>query len=241
MRVPRRATTSTLLHDGARVLRHIRGTDVPAVAVTRRDGVDRPVVALTFDDGPGPWTAPILDVLRDAGAHATFFVIGEAVVGYEDVLRRIDAEGHEVGNHTMTHRRLDTVSRRSIARELRQANRAVKRVLGAVPTTFRPPGFHYTTAVLEVARAIGFDRVVLSSATTDDYLREGAADIVDAIVPRVSPGGIIDLHDGRPPREPDPELGGTRLDRRPTVAAVELLLERLDRYSFVTVAELFAQ
>lgn len=214
---------------------------MPATVVASREGLGLPVVALTFDDGPGPWTEPILDVLSEAGARASFFVIGDAVPGNESILRRIRAEGHELGNHTMTHPRLDTVSRRTINREIRQANDAVRRVVGAAPTVFRPPGFHYNVAVLEVARAAGFGRVVLASATTDDYLRETAEEIVEAIVPRVAPGGIIDLHDGRPPHEPAPEAGGTRLDRKPTVEAAKLLLERLRGYSFVTVSELFAR
>jgi peptidoglycan/xylan/chitin deacetylase (PgdA/CDA1 family) len=229
-----------LLHDVARAARHARGTDLPAVTVRAREDVDTPVVALTFDDGPGPWTEPILDRLGEAAARATFFVIGDAIAGNERTLRRIRDEGHEVGNHTMTHPRLDTVRRRTIVRELRRANAAVERVLGVPPTCFRPPGFHYTTAVLEVARAVGFDRVVLASATTDDYRRDSAEEIVDAIAPRVAPGGIIDLHDGRPPGEPSPDAGGSRLDRAATVRAVELLLERLDGFAFVTVAELFA-
>lgn len=214
---------------------------MPATAVASREDLEQPVVALSFDDGPGPWTEPILDLLRDAGARATFFVIGEAVAGNERILRRIDAEGHEIGNHTMTHPRLDTVSRRTITREICRANDAVSRVVGTAPALFRPPGFHYNVAVLEVARAAGFGRVVLASATTDDFFRDTAEEIVEAIAPRVSPGGIIDLHDGRPPREPAPEAGGTRLDRRPTVEAVELLLARLHGYSFVTVSELFAR
>lgn len=204
-----------------------------------RDDLAERVVALTFDDGPGEWTEPILDLLAGAGARGTFFVIGDAIRGNERILRRMHAEGHEVGNHTMTHPRLDEVSRRIVRREIRRGNRAVESVIGVPPTVFRPPGFHYNVAVLEVTRGLGFDRVVLSSATTDDYFRPTAGEIVDAILPRVHPGGIVDLHDGRPPGEPPPDAGGTRTDRRPTVEAVELLLDALRDYSFVTVSELF--
>ena len=224
------------VHDLARIVRHVRGTDAQAPVVHGRDDVREPVVALSFDDGPSEWTEPILDLLRSAGARATFFVIGEAVRGNEGILRRIHAEGHEVGNHTMTHVRLDTVGRLRIARELRRGSAAIERVLGSRPIVFRPPGFHYTVAVLEVARAAGFERVTLASATTDDYIRDSGEEIVEAILPRVRPGGIIDLHDGRPPRE-----SGSRADRRPTVAAVERLLAALPRHSFVTVSELFAR
>ena len=228
-------------HAVAGILRHVRGMDVPASVVRSRDDVTEPIVALTFDDGPSEWTEPILDVLHDAGAHATFFVIGDAVAGNEGILRRIRAEGHEVGNHTMTHARLDAVTRRTVAREIRGTSRIVEQALGAAPTAFRPPGFRYTAAVLEVARAAGYDSVILSSVATDDYLRERAEEIVEAILPRVRPGAIVDLHDGRPPREPSPEEGGTRADRWPTVQAVGVLIDALPDYAFVTISELLAR
>jgi peptidoglycan/xylan/chitin deacetylase (PgdA/CDA1 family) len=227
-----------LVHHVARIVRHVRGLDVPASPVRCRDDLDDPLVALTFDDGPSEWTEAVLDTLRDTQARATFFVIGEAIPGREGTLRRISIEGHEVGNHTMTHRRLAEASRRAITHEIRQANRAVEKVIGAPPTVFRPPGFGYNVAVLEVARSAGFGTVVLSSATTDDYLRESAAEIVEAILPRVRPGAIIDLHDGRPPRESPLE---SRADRWPTVEATGLLIDALRDYSFVTVSELLAR
>jgi peptidoglycan/xylan/chitin deacetylase (PgdA/CDA1 family) len=233
--------TPEAAHSVARIVRHARGRDVPAVAIDSRDDLEEPVISLTFDDGPSEWTEPILDTLRRAGARATFFVIGEAISGRANTLRRIHAEGHEVGNHTMTHSRLDSVSRRTIAREIRRGSDAIEDVLAVRPTAFRPPGFHYNVAVLEVARALGFERVALASATTDDYLKESADEIVHAILPHVRPGAIVDLHDGRPLRETRSGAGGTRLDRWPTVAAVELLLKRLPEYSFVTVSELFAR
>lgn len=224
------------LHARAWMARRLHGAGAAAVPVRCRDDLREPVVALTFDDGPSEWTEPILDLLGDVGARATFFVIGDAIAGNERILRRIRDEGHEIGNHTMTHPRLDRVSRRRIALELRRASAAVERVLGAPPSVFRPPGFGYNVAVLEEARAAGFERVFLASVATDDYLRETGAEIVDAILPRVAPGAIIDLHDGRPPHERE-----TRPDRLPTVAAVELLLQALPQYELVTVSELVAR
>ncbi len=60
-------------------------------------------VALTFDDGPSQWTAPILAVLAEHGARATFFVVGQTAAANDELLQRIVAEGHEVGNHTWSH------------------------------------------------------------------------------------------------------------------------------------------
>ena len=229
------------VHDLARIVRHVRGRDVSATPVRCRDDLTEPVVALTFDDGPDEWTEPILDALRDAGAHATFFVIGEAIHGNEPVLERIRAEGHEIGNHTMTHPRLDTVSRRTIASEIRRGSKAIEQAIGEPPTAFRPPGFGYNVAVLEEAYSAGFDRVVLASVATDDFLRDSADDIVEAIAPRLRPGAIVDLHDGRTPREPAHGDGASRADRWPTVRAVELLIGALPEFAFVTASELLAR
>lgn len=228
----------SVLHRAARIARRIRGTDVPAATVRCRDELDEHVVALTFDDGPSEWTEPILDILGPAGAKATFFVIGDAIAGRERTLQRICDEGHELGNHTMRHVRLDTVTRRTIARELAQADEAVRLAVGVRPAVFRPPGFRHTQAVLEVARAAGFDPVILASAATGDWEMDSGEMIVDDILERVRPGGIIDLHDGRPPSDGPND---SRPDRLPTVAAVALLLQRMPSYEFVTVSELLAR
>lgn len=212
----------------------------PATLIRERPDVSEHVVALTFDDGPAVWTDPILDTLRDAGVRATFFVIGDAIPGLEATLARTVAEGHEVGNHTLTHPWLDLVeTREEIERELELASRAIEGVTGAAPAVFRPPGLRWSQTVLEAAGACGFGWVVQASVWTDDYALDSPEPIVDAILGGVVPGAIIDLHDGRPPHEPK---SASREDRRPTVAAVETIVPALLRrgYRFLTVSELLA-
>ena len=98
-------------------------------------------ISLTFDDGPGPCTAPILDLLAAHGGRATFFVIGSFAKKQRDLLRRMAAEGHEVGNHSWSHTRLaDSGSRRVITRELSRTNKLLTKVLGAPPRRFRGTG-----------------------------------------------------------------------------------------------------
>src|SRR5438046_2488027 len=105
-----------------------------ATLIEARADVAEDVVALTFDDGPAPWTELILDTLRDAGVRATFFVIGDAIPGLEATLARTVAEGHEVGNHTLTHPWLDEIeTREGIERELVLASRAIESVTGTAP------------------------------------------------------------------------------------------------------------
>ena len=85
-------------------------------------GVQTPkYVALTFDDGPRrDTTAPLLDGLRDRGAHATFFVIGEQIPGNEDLLERMAAEGHQIGNHTYSHVSLQGAAEFTAIEEIRK-------------------------------------------------------------------------------------------------------------------------
>jgi peptidoglycan/xylan/chitin deacetylase (PgdA/CDA1 family) len=215
----------------------------PATPIEGRPDLTDVVVALTFDDGPNVWTEPILNTLRAAGVRATFFVIGDAIPGIEKILARTAEEGHEVGNHTLRHPRLDLIeAREEIEREIVLTNSAIKEVIGTAPAVFRPPGFHHSPAVLEVVGACGFEWVVQASAWMDDYNRESPQEIVEAILSSVKPGAIIDLHDGRPPHEAPYGAGGTREDRWPTVAAVETIVPTLieREYTFLTVSELLA-
>jgi peptidoglycan/xylan/chitin deacetylase (PgdA/CDA1 family) len=195
------------------------------------------VVALSFDDGPSEWTGAILDLLRLHEAKATFFVLGEAIAGREDTLRRIADEGHEIGNHSMTHPRLVTCDDRTIRDELERANRLIEATVSVAPTVFRPPRFEYDERVLRVARDVGFRRTALASVAPHDYSTSNPHLIATLVSSSVTPGAIIGLHDGRPANEPDEEsLPG----REGTVAAVGLMLPRLlERgYRIVTVSEL---
>ncbi len=102
--------------------------------------VSESVVALTFDDGPrDPDTAQILDVLRDHGVVATFFLIGENVARHPGLARRIVREGHAIGNHSFTHRSLPTLADAQIRAEIERAAEAIRRATGLRPWLLRPP------------------------------------------------------------------------------------------------------
>src|SRR2546427_7435919 len=105
-----------------------------------RGPADGKRIALTFDDGPAPpFTEQILDILRARGITATFFVCGRNVERHPDVVRRIAAEGHTLGNHTYSHPFLCFRSRRSMAGEIDRTQEAVRKITGESPTLFRPP------------------------------------------------------------------------------------------------------
>jgi peptidoglycan-N-acetylglucosamine deacetylase len=198
-------------------------------------GVVEPAIAITFDDGPSPWTEPILALLAEHRARATFFMIGEAVSALPEIAAAAVAAGHELGNHTFTHVRLDERRSARIERELRRTSEVLQERTGIRPSSFRPPYVGYDGRVLAAAGRVGLTHAVVADAYPADYALESAREIADAALAVAEPGRIICLHDGRPPREPD---GITRQSRDATVAAVALILDELPGFRFVTVAEL---
>ncbi len=156
-------------------------------------------VVLTFDDGPSEYTARVLEILRENSVPATFFVVGECAVERPGMLSAILRDGHELGNHTYHHPRLDTVSRRVMAREVALTQAAITGQTGRATRLFRPPYIHTgppdsaTMIVVDALTRKGFV-VVGEDFDPGDWARPGA----DVIVQRSTgpEGGIVLLHDG---------------------------------------------
>jgi peptidoglycan/xylan/chitin deacetylase (PgdA/CDA1 family) len=205
----------------------------PGPVVRRGDPAGGRRIALSFDDGPSQWTAPILDLLRDHGARASFFVLGAAVAGREEVLRRATREGHELGNHLFSHRDAERLSDREIRSELRATTARVEALGLTRPELVRPPYGSDPGRVARIAAGLGLGPVVLWSIEPDDW-REDEPVIVAHVLEHLHPGAIVDLHDGRP------QETSSRPTRDATVAAVARLLAELGArgYRFVTVSEL---
>ncbi|MEV6494400.1 polysaccharide deacetylase family protein, partial [Actinoplanes sp. NPDC051633] len=155
-------------------------------------------VALTFDDGPDPvWTPRILDALRRHRATATFFVVGAQVNKHPDLVRRIVAEGHQLGLHSFTHRDLTTMSepRRRIEFEL--TRNAVAQATGQDLKLFRPPYLASPAKVDAPALALIADAgrrgyvTVLAARDTGDWRRPGAKIIAPAALPASAAGAIV--------------------------------------------------
>ncbi|MEV7214299.1 bifunctional polysaccharide deacetylase/glycosyltransferase family 2 protein [Kitasatospora cineracea] len=191
-------------------------------------------VALTFDDGPDPvWTPKILDVLKQQGVHATFFVVGTQVADHPELARRILAEGHQLGIHTFTHADLGRIApwRRSL--ELREAQLAVAGATGTTTALLRPPYSSTNDALTDAdwqavrqAGRAGY-LTVLTTLDSEDWQRPGVARIVaGATPPGPAAGQVVLMHDA----------GG---DRSQTVAALAELLPELKRagYRVGTVSE----
>lgn len=178
-------------------------------------------LALTFDDSPnGALTAELLDGLRERGARVTFFVIGEQIEGQEELLRRMRDEGHQVGNHTWTHRRLDNsgaVGRQELAR----TEAALSRVLGGSGYWVRPPwGFAGPETLREAAAPL-----LYWSLDTEDWCVLDAERVCRSIVDNACDGDVILLHDAY------------ATSVRGALDAVDELTRR--GFVFVTVEELF--
>ena len=204
---------------------------------TSRDGAPRDGgarLALTFDDGPSPWTGEILEALEDHGARATFFVLGCAIEGREAVLRRLVAAGCEIGIHGYSHRPLTTLSNEGIRDEMRQTVRLVEAATGRRPRLWRAPRLLADTRVRAVCAGLRL-REVWVTADTRDYL-SGADEVIARAVTGLHHRAILLLHDGRAAADaPDESLP----DRVGTVAAVPQILREARRRGFrvVTVSE----
>jgi peptidoglycan-N-acetylglucosamine deacetylase len=154
------------------------------------------VIAITFDDGPlQEYTPQILDILHQHQAPAAFFCIGKNISGREELLKKIDAEGHVIGNHSFTHHFwFDMFGSRKMLAELQQMDNEVSDTIGKKPRLFRPP-YGVTNPNLRRAvkrggyAAIGWNIRSLDTVTPD------AATLLNRIKPAVRPGAVLLLHD----------------------------------------------
>ena len=150
-----------------------------------------PMVALTFDDGPSRHTVPILDTLECYHAGATFFVVGNRVEAYTDILRREAALGLLIGNHTYTHTNLTRLSPADAAQELRQTDDVVCAVIGRPTALLRPPEGSQNQQV----RALAGMPLILWSIDTMDWYTKNADQTVRTVLETVQDGDIILMHD----------------------------------------------
>jgi peptidoglycan/xylan/chitin deacetylase (PgdA/CDA1 family) len=194
------------------------------VLPTRRPDCRRDrCVALTFDDGPGPYTADLVAKLRRARAPATFFMVGEHIDAFPGLARHVAEGGFEIGNHSYTHADLTHLSAGEVERELARTSKAIRRATGRPVTLMRPPYGARNHAVDLAARQAGLTEV-LWDADTLDWLHRSPAYVTKRALRKAKRGSIILMHDIHPT----------------TVKAVPGLIRRLraDGYTLVTVSEL---
>ena len=188
------------------------------------------VLAFTFDDGPRPWTAGVLDALKKRGIRGTFFVTGTEAVTYRKLVKRMIAEGHEVGNHTLTHKDMwmHRSSQEKVDREIRRAHEALTKITGVAPKIFRPPGGNFRDDQCQwTYDEFGYANIWWNVDPRDGVTpRPSAKQFRDRILKQVKDGSIILSHDLH----------------RSSAAAVPATLDALiaKGYKFLTVSELIA-
>ncbi|MFF7852937.1 polysaccharide deacetylase family protein [Streptomyces sp. NPDC007904] len=203
----------------------VRATDVRARFGTV-DCREVKCIALTFDAGPSEHSTRLLDVLKREQVPATFFLLGKRhIEKYPDLVRRMADEGHEVANHTWTHRILTDLEPEEIREELERPNEEIARLTGRRPALMRPPQGRTNDTVHEICRELGLSEV-LWSVTAKDYTTTDSGLITRRVLAQSSRDGIILLHD---------IYDGT-------VPAVPGIIEALKKrgYVFVTVPQLLA-
>ena len=202
-------------------------TNADNCQVYKRGNTEEHKIALTFDDGPHSEKTPkILDVLQQNNVKATFFIVGENANGNDDIIRRIIADGHEIGNHTFGHKYLLKADRCVIEREIDLCDDEIFNYSEYNARLFRPPGGIYDDLLTSICNDRGYD-MVLWSIDTRDWAGTSAQDIEKEILNNIEDGAIILLHD---------YICGESY----TEVALMNVIPKLKElgYSFVTVSEL---
>jgi peptidoglycan/xylan/chitin deacetylase (PgdA/CDA1 family) len=189
-------------------------------AFRTRGGSGRKRIAIGFDDGPSDYTTKVLRVLRRFNSHATFFEIGQETSGRADVMKKIIAQGNEIGNHSL-HHEADPSSG-----SLSETNRLIRNATGFRPCDFRPPDGAVNPGLVGRAHA---EHMVTVNWDVDprDWATPGTGAIASNVIQHALNGSIVVMHDGGGPRSQ-------------TVAALPTILSHFKHrgYEFVTVTEL---
>ena len=185
-------------------------------------------VALTFDDGPGPFTPQVLKVLRRYRAPATFFVVGHSLIDFGATLPSEIHDGFVLGDHTQDHKLLTQLNPHDQAHQITDLGQDLVSYGAAFPRLFRPPYGGFNDATLGLLHQYGM-LMVLWSVDTHDYMQPGVATIVQRALAGAAPGAIILMHDA----------GGPRAQ---TVAALPMIIAglRARHFKLVTVPRLVA-
>ena len=193
-----------------------------------RVNTSSPYIAITFDDGPHPLHTPrLLDMLRERNISATFYVVGTNTRAHPHLIRRMIAEGHEIGNHTWNHQNLTKISEGAVIKQLEDTKSAIVSACGVSPRTMRPPYGALTTSQRQMIKARFGYPTILWDVDPEDWKRPGSSVVANRIVSNTRGGSIVLAHD----------IHQGTIDAMP--AALDGLLAK--GYTFVTVSQLLSQ
>jgi peptidoglycan/xylan/chitin deacetylase (PgdA/CDA1 family) len=148
-------------------------------------------IALTFDDGPGPYTEQLLRTLADHNTHATFFMVGTQVQSYPDVVRDIAAQGHQLGNHSWNHDQLTALGAQAAADNITRTNNLITETTGVAPRVMRPP---YGETNQSTINAVGMPEIIWS-VDPEDWKYRDSDYVADHVIRHADRGDIVLMHD----------------------------------------------
>ena len=154
-------------------------------------------VAITYDDGPGAETNRLLDKLKAKNAHASFMVIAPSAEQHPELLKRMKAEGHTIGNHTKSHRQLNTLSYEQVSQEIDAGNAAISKATGQGTRWVRPPYGATNATVDQVTRDKGVSQA-LWDVDTVDWKDRNSDHVCSSAVQGAHAGSIVLMHDIHP-------------------------------------------
>ena len=189
---------------------------------------NKKVIALTFDDGPSKETREALKVLMKHHAKGTFFIWGERIKGRGKIIEKIKKEGHEIGNHTFSHKRMLFKSRKFMKEEIQKCDEELDK-LGIKTNLFRPPGGVLSYNLLSVLKKLN-KKIILWDDNSKDWEKPGVKKAEKNVLSHVRNGSIIDFHDF---------IEGVGKNKSLTKILNETIPELQNRgYKLVTVSEL---
>jgi peptidoglycan/xylan/chitin deacetylase (PgdA/CDA1 family) len=199
----------------------------PAKITFSQCHVDGPYIAMTFDDGPHAENTPrLLDMLKKRNIKATFFVVGECAAQYPHILKRIAAEGHEIGNHSWSHPLLSKMGEEGVTAQLQRTHDVIVEVAGVTPKVMRPPYGGLTPNQRNWANKKWGYKIILWDVDPLDWKYRNAAHVQAEILKQTVTGSIVLSHD----------------IHKSTVDAMPETLDALAAkgFKFITVSELVA-
>jgi peptidoglycan/xylan/chitin deacetylase (PgdA/CDA1 family) len=189
--------------------------------------VDGPYIAMTFDDGPSAENTPrLLDILKERHIHATFFFVGQRVAENPEIVKRIVAEGHDIGNHSWSHPQLSKMNDEAVRNELQKTEDAIVAACGQKPKLMRPPYGAFTARQRAWAHGTWGYKIILWDVDPLDWKIRNSEHVKAEILKQTVPGSIILSHD----------IHKTTVDAMP--ATLDALAAK--GFKFVTVSELIA-
>ncbi|QSO47205.1 polysaccharide deacetylase family protein [Alicyclobacillus mengziensis] len=169
---------------------------LPRIAVLPEVQAAPKVLYLTFDDGPSErYTPEILDILRRAHVKVTFFVLGFRAEQYPQMVRRMRAEGHEIGNHGFYHEYILGKPDNWVRHDVERASQVIQKASGVNPVLYRPPGGLIDKHEMSVIQQAGHP-VVFWTIDSKDWMATSNEEIITNVMSKVKPGAIILFHDG---------------------------------------------